>query len=257
MTSSGMASKLKGFLSLAAILSVVGGGVWLCDIYTPKLIGLKEKDPEIFDQIVRETRKLHLIEARRLLIKLDTMTPNEVYWHQYRNWKEKWSDNPEFQQQALKDRLERWETEGAEKKKAFDEQVGIVEDAREMESSKHLAGTWNRMSPWEKGLVLREKCLEMFGEKMNNSLLNRRFKNIHKASSRLSGKEALYRADFCENAIPLGHDETIVLKALENLKRDMNYFNFTRILSSVGIPHEHLFSYSGQLRKMTGSLGGA
>lgn len=247
MTSSGMASKLRSFLLLAAFLSAVGGGVWLWNFYTPKLSGLKEKDPEIFDQIVRETRQLHFLEARRLLIKLDTMTANEVYWHRYRNWKEKWNDNPEFQSQALKDRLERWETEGAREKKVF----------REKKSQKYLAVKWDSMSPWKKGLVLREKCFQFYGDPATNSLLNRRFKNVHKASSQLSGKEALYRAGFCENAIPLGSDEAAVLKALKNLKREMDYFNFTRILSDVGIPPEHIFSHSGQLRKMTGSLGGA
>ncbi len=89
------------------------------------------------------------------------------------------------------------------------------------------------MEPWRKGLVLRETC------------------------QRILPDEKKLAASFCDQAIPLGHDDRFVVRALENLKKEMDYFNFSRLLSEAGIPAENIFSHSGKLIKMTGSLGGA
>ena len=74
---------------------------------------------------------------------------------------------------------------------------------------------------------------------------------------RIFSDEKKLTASFCDQAIPLGHDERFVARALENLKMEMNYFDFTRLLDEAGIPAEKVFSHSGKLKKMTGSLGGA
>lgn len=241
MISTGGDSKSKRLLKysfLGLFLLTVGAGVWLWTSYSPKLAVLKKKDPEIFAQIIKETGRLHFIEAGRLLVELDNMTLNQAYWNRYRNWKEKWSNNPEFQQESLNGRLTRWKSAQASREKLYDEKIDRVR--RKDDGS--LSVNWNNMGPWQKGLVLRENCLRFFGGE---------------AVSPQVGSPALIRSNFCENAIPLGHDNATVAKALKNLQRDMDYFNFSRMLDELGIPPEKFFSHKGKLEKMTGSLGGA
>lgn len=250
-------------LSLLFFLVAAGGGGWVWHKYGPLLNELNAKDPEQFSLILKEVRGLHFFEARKLVIELDRLTPNQVYWNRYRRLKRKMQSDKDFKRDVMQKRREIWEEVRAEKKKYYDRQIREAEwkfAGNDQTDFARLCQTqypfpeicsiggegtiaklnsptqfiyWSEMGPWQKGLVIRETC------------------------GRILSDEKKFPASFCGRAIPLGHDDRFVIRALENLKMEMDYFKFSRLLSEAGIPGKNMFSPSGKLVKMTGSLGGA
>ena len=214
-------------LTLLFFLFAAVGGKWAWKEYSPLFNELQKKDPEQFSMILKEVRSLHFLEARRLALELHQMTPNQLRWNRYRRLKQKLRDDAGFRQEVMLTRQKTSETARAEQMKYYSRQIG------ERQNTPAPVTYWNDRQPWQKSLLLREICQRIFSDKTKPPI------------------------SFCDQAIPLGHDERFVVRALENLKMEMDYFDFSQILSEAGIPAENVFSYSGKLKKMTGSLGGA
>ena len=213
-------------ISLLIIITLVGAGGWFWNNYGQRMGEIKQKDPELFGMILDEARGFNLIEASRLLIDLDQMTLSQVRWNRYQRLKKKIQNDDNFRQEVKAIREGAVERARAEQNKQHAAQisdVGLI----------HSGKSWNDLKPWQKGLVLRETCQQV-----------------------LSGNKKL-PANYCDQAIPLGREDRFVTRALENLKLEMDYFDFTRLLNQAGIPEESAISKSGKLLKMTGSLGGA
>jgi hypothetical protein len=213
-------------VSLLLIIFLVGAGGWFWNNYGQRMEEIEKKDPELFSMILDEARGLNLIEASRLPMDLDQMTPNQVRWNRYRRLKKKILNDDNFMQEVKAIREGAVERARAEQNKHHAAQISDVE-------LKQTRNSWNEMKPWQKGLVLRETCQQV-----------------------LSGNKRL-PANYCDQAIPLGREDRFVTRALENLKLEMDYFDFSRLLSQAGVPEESAISQSEKLLKMTGSLGGA
>jgi hypothetical protein len=213
-------------VSLLIVISLASAGGWFWNNYGYRMGEIEKKDPELFGMIIQEARGLNLIGASRLLMELDRMTPNQVRWNRYKRLKQKLANDKDFKQEHLRKKNEIWKQAKSDKLKNREVQIGEVKLIPETKY-------WNEMKPWQKGLVLRETCQQVLSE--NKKL----------------------PANYCDQAIPLGRENRFVTRALENLKLEMDYFDYSRILSQAGIPEESAISKSGKLLKMTGSLGGA
>ena len=212
-------------VSLLFVIALVGAGGWYWNNYGQRMGEIEKKDPELFRIIIDEARGLDLIEAVRLLLELDQMTPNQVRWNRYKRLKQKLASDKKLLQEHLQERDKLWQQARSEKLKNYEAQIGEVK----LNSKTNL---WNEMRPWKKGLVLRETCQQILS-----------------ANKRLP-------ANYCDQAIPLGKEDRFVTRALDNLKLEMDYFDFSRLLSQAGISSESAISKSGKLIKMTGSLIG-
>ncbi|MGV7222706.1 MAG: hypothetical protein ACQ9MH_14405 [Nitrospinales bacterium] len=213
-------------VTLLLIIYSAGAGWWLWNTYGPSFEELKNKDPEQFSLIVAEIKNLNLIRAGNLAIELNRLTPNQVRLNRYKRLKQNILTDDNFRQEVKA--VRKGEVERARVKQNKNHAVQI-RDA-ELQTTSNV---WNEMEPWKKGLVLRETCQEILSK-------NRKLP-----------------VDYCDQAIPIGQDEHYVTRALENLKLDLDYFDFSRLLNQAGIPSENAISHSGKLLKMTGSLGGA
>jgi hypothetical protein len=221
--------KKKYWVMIASLLFIifsVGAGGWVWNTYGPAFEELKNKDPEEFSIILAEIKNLNLLKAGSLAIELNQMTPNQVQWNRYRRLKQKILSDDNFRQEVNAVRKGVVERARAEQNKYHSLQIsdtGLQPDST----------IWHKMDPWKKGLVLRETC------------------------QRILSKDKKLPANYCDQAIPLGREDRFVARALENLKLEMDYFDFSRLLSQAGIPAETAISQSGKLLKMTGSLAGA
>jgi hypothetical protein len=213
-------------VSLLIIISLLGAGGWFWNNYGQRMEEMEKKDPELFGMILDEARGFNLIEASRLLIDLDQMTPSQVRWNRYQRLKKKIQHDDNFRQEVKAIREGAVERARAKQNKQHAAQISDI-------GLKHTKNSWIELKPWQKNLVLRETCQQI-----------------------LSGNKKL-SANYCDQAIPLGREDRFVTRALENLKLEMDYFDFTRLLNQAGIPAESAISKSGKLLKMTGSLGGA
>lgn len=249
-------------VSLLFLIIAAGGGGWLWAKYGPLAAELNEKDPQQLSFILKQVRALHFLKARRLVVELDRETPNQVYWNRYRRLKLKMQTDNDFKQEFMLKRRETRVKARAKQKNYYDRQVReaegkfagnyqtdfarlcqtqypfpeICSHGEERTAAKPNSPTqfnyWNEMGPWQKGLLIRETC------------------------GRILSDDTKFLSSFCGRAIPLGHDDRFVIRALENLKMEMDYFQFSRLLSEAGIPGKNMFTHSGKLMKMTGSLGG-
>ena len=213
-------------ISLLFIIFSVGAGGWVWNTYGPAFEELKNKDSEQFSIILTEVKSLNLFKASNLALELNRMTPNQVQWSRYRRMKQKLESDKEFKQEVMRERDEIKKHTRAEQIKNYEGQISEVE-------LKSNINIWNEMGFWQKGLVLREIC------------------------QRILSKDKRLTPGYCDQAIPLGREDHFVTRALENLKLEMDYFDFSRLLSEAGVPAESAISQSGKLIKMTGSLGGA
>ena len=204
----------------------LGAGGWVWNTYGPAFEVFKNKDPEQFNIILTEVKSLNFIKASNLALELNQMTPNQLRWNRYRRLKQKILSDDNFRQEVNAVRIGVVERARAEQNKYHSLQISDID----LQPDSNL---WQKMDPWKKGLVLRETC------------------------QRILSKDKRLTPSYCDQAIPLGREERFVARALENLKLEMDYFDFSRLLSQAGIPAESAISPSGKLIKMTGSLGGA
>ncbi len=251
--------KIPGFvkkLFLVFIVVLIGAGVFVWKEVLPVMAELKDKNPEKFAQLIEEAKSLHVEEAKQLFLELEQMTYEAVLTYRYNSWKKKKEDDRKF-------RLGHWEKEWElreearqAKKKKRQQQVNELVGLSEERKGNVLFLDWQKAGSWERGLLLREKCIKYL--EIENEQ-GRRRKNLRKlpGMTRLLkgvGEEALTIPELCEDLVPISHDEREVIVALEKLKNKMNYFFFVQLLDEVGVPRQDVFSLPAQLNRMTGGL---
>lgn len=251
--------KIPGFVKQLLVLFAVvliGGGVFAWKKALPVMLELSEKNPQKFATMLAEAKSFHFQEARRLYSELDGMTYEEVLVHRYHSWKkDSWQDD--------KIRLNHWEKEWEAREEARElrrkaSQQQINDLIAVSGGEKRNAGfmDWQKAGPWEKGLLLREKCIKYLEIEKEESLGRKNLRKLAQVDGLLSkpGEESLTIPELCEDLVLISHDEREVFLALEKLKNKMNYFFFVQLLDETGIPRQDVFSLPAQLNRMTGGF---
>ncbi len=246
--------KLLVRLLLLAIFAASGGGyfAWKYKI-EPKLAQLREKDTIRYFEMVKEAKALHFSEAQSLYFELDSMTSTQVAILNYNKFNARWRQDPDFRQEVLKEQ---------EIVRELHKEIMsyVYKGEKETINSFEKSGAWvlkewEKMSPWKKGLVLREKCFDYLNqEKLNDkkrseSLNLTRFEGLQE---NLRRKQA--SSELCEKWVPIGQKEESVEKGLQNLKVKMSYLSYTSILQELGIPEKKVFNFSTQFKRLVGDF---
>jgi hypothetical protein len=246
--------KLLTRLLLLAIFAASGGGyfAWKSKV-EPNLAELREKDAVRYFEMVREAKALNFPQAQKLFFELDSMTPTQVAILNYNKFNARWAKDPEFRQEVL---IEQETVRKLHKEimsyvyKGEKEAIGSFEN-----SGTWVLKKWEKMSPWKKGLVLREKCFDYLSQETlknkerKESLNLTRFEGLQE---NLGRKQA--SSELCEKWVPIGQKEEIVEKGLQNLKVKLSYFAYTSILQELGIPEKKVFKFSTQFKRLVGDF---
>lgn len=247
---------VKGVAGMFALVGVTAGVLyWLYVV--PKADELKEKDPEKYAVLVDATSSLHFSRAKALYDELDAMTYEDVLTLRYRKWKAKRDENRKFRWEEWEKELElRKETEALKKAKYRELQKSLKQDLKHSRTGKALFVDWEEAGPWERGLLLREKCIKYLKLERQEE---RRRANVQQVARttrllKMPRGQAWNAAELCEQLVPIAHDPAVVTKALDNLKQSMNYFFFVQLLDEIGIPRKSVFSFPIQLDRMTGDF---
>ena len=234
-------------------LLLVGAGFLLWKSYRPTVDEFKSKNPPKFEQMAKEFGDLHFIKGTELLREIKHMTHDEVLLIRYELWKERIKSDKKF-------RLEEWDNQLAERentKKARRmehlKEIADIERLNKKGGEKVLFASWKKAGPWEKGLILREKCIKYLElerkdnvRRRNPFTLSRTAVLLHKPAG-----TSLEVPELCAKLVTISHDAGIEASNLETLRNEMNYFYFVRLLDEVGIPRQEVLPFSIQLTRMT------
>lgn len=251
--------KILKTLAILLVLALAGGGVLFWKEVAPVMSVLKEKDPENFKAMMANAKSFNFKKAFQRYTKLDQMTYEQVLTVRYHSMKRKIQEDDDFRRRHWEEELAaREETREFEKQK-HQRQAQALILLSEKRPGNVLSRDWNKSSPWEKGLLLREKCIKYLGMEKT---ANQGRKKIHKLPRMApllekARQRPLTVPEICEEFVPISHDERQVVLALEKLKNEMDYFFFVQLLDEIGVPRQDVFSFPSQLDRMTGGFAGS
>ena len=239
---------LTSLLVLTILITSIGGYyAWKLKV-RPKLVDLEAKDKVKYSEMFQHIKSLHFPQAQKLFLELEAMTQNEVTKLKYSKFNIRWQQDKEFRQEVL---LKQKNIRKRHKETMSYIYEGKQDSIYSSEKPKNwVLKEWGKMNPWEKGLVLREKCFKY----LNQEFLKNKKRNNALALTRLDelGKKIFKSQDtseLCGKWIPIDQKEETVDKGLENLKKNLSYLGFSSILKELGISNSKIFSFSTQFNR--------
>lgn len=255
---------MKRYLTLALkivlllVLLLGGAAGYGLYRYSPLLDELKPKDPEKYALMVEEAKAIHLPTAQKLFIELDQMTPNDVIMLRVTKFRKKWDEDLKFRFETLRDQVITREEHREQMQKEYAGRVR--EDMRQPpeEKAEWLLVAWEKMEPWRKSLLLREKCAQRMEQEIWDNLRRENVRALPRNAVFLEqpGTSPLTPSEFCEKWIPTTHDERLVDAAIKNLKKEMNYFYYIEMLDELGIPVNKELSFLARSKRWVGDFPG-
>ena len=117
---------------------------------------------------------------------------------------------------------------------------------------------WEQATPWQKSLILRDRCVRYLNQELEDYRQRRHVKgSLHGAARLVQSRIAnASPGSLCREMISLSHDAPSVHRALGKLKKGMNYYYFVRLLEDIGIPDSELFTVTRKLEGMTRDFNG-
>jgi len=240
-------------LALAILFVVAAAGFGIYQWQKPDLLKLQEKDSYLYERMVDEASRLHWINAWNQYVALQEIGPAELYREQYRRWKQQWATSGEFRQNALRQKAEAREQIKKSQKEKYGQQEQELQQYRRKKDPALLRVHWEQATPWQKSLILRDRCVRYLNQELEDYGQRRHVKgSLHGAAllaqSRIANASP---GQLCREMISLSHDVPSVHRALGKLKQGMNYYYFVRLLEDIGIPDSELFTAAGKLDGMT------
>ncbi len=250
---------MKTALIVLLVLALAGGGALAWKEVAPVMAVLKEKDPVKFKEMLAQAKSFDFTQAIESYTELDQMSYEQVLTVRYNSLKKKVQESDDIRLAQREEELEAREEARELIKKERQKQMQDLILLSEKRPENVLSLNWNQSSPWEKALLLREKCIKYL--EMERSA-NRGIKKIHKLPriAPLLDKPrelSLTVPEICEDFVPISHDELQVILALETLKNNMGYFFFVQLLDEIGVPRQEVFTFPAQLDRMTGGYAGS
>ncbi len=250
---------MKIAVAFLLVLALAGGGVFFWKEVAPVMAVLKEKNPENFEAMMVHARSFDFKKAMQRFTELDRMTYEQVLTVRYNSMKRKIQEDDVFRRGQWEEELAAREETRELKKQERQRQIQDLILLAEKRPGNVLLLDWNKSDPWEKGLLLREKCIKYL--EMEKTA-NQGRKKIHKlpriAPLLVKPREiSLTVPEICEEFVPISHAERQVVLALEKLKNKMDYFFFVQLLDEIGVPRQDVFSFPAQLDRMTGGYAGS
>ena len=244
---------------ISAVLFVVGAAAFgVYQWQQPALLELQAKDSYRYERMVDEASRLHWVNAWNQYVELKEISLAEVYRERYRRWKQQWQAGGEFQQNAMRKNAEaRKQIKNLHKAK-YDQQEHELAQYREKQDSSLLRVHWEQATPWQKSLILRDRCVRYLNQELEDHRQRRHVKgSLHGAALLVQSRIAnASPGSLCREMVSLSHDAPSVHQSLGKLKTGMNYYYFVRLLEDIGIPDSELFTVTGKLEGMTRDFNG-
>lgn len=245
-------------LALAVLLVVAAAGFGVYQWQQPALLKLQDKDSYRYEQMVDEVTHLHWIHAWNQYIELKKISLAELYQERYRRWKQQWATSEKFRQSALRHKAEIREQIKKSQKKKYDHQAQELVQYRRKQDPALLRVHWEQATPWQKSLILRDRCVRYLNQELEDYRQRRHVKGSLHGAARLAQSRIANASSgsLCREMVSLSHDTPSVHRALGKLKKGMNYYYFVRLLADIGIPDSELFTVTGKLEGMTRDFNG-
>lgn len=243
-------------LSAMIVLAVAAAGVY--EWKQPVLQKLRDKDPYRYDRMVDTASRLHWIDAWNQYVALQEISLAELYAERYRRWKQQWSTSAEFRQDVLRQKAETRDRMKQVRARNYARQKQQLKQFHRKPDPIFLRVHWEQATPWQKALMLRDRCIHYVSQELEDYRRRRHVKDsLHGASllAQLRVRNAS-PGTLCREMVSLSHDERSVRQALGKLKQGMNYYYFSRLLADIGIPDSALFTVTGKLEGMTRDFNG-
>ena len=243
-------------LSILLVLAVAVAVVYQWQ--KPALHQLRDKDSYRYERMVDEVSRLHWINAWNQYVALKEISLAELYQERYQRWKHQWETSGEFRQNALRQKVENREQIKKSQRKKYDHQAQELEQYRRKQVPALLRVHWEQATPWQKSLILRDRCVRYLNQELKDYRQRRHVKgSLHGATLLVQARIAnASPGSLCREMVSLSHDGPSVHRALGKLKKGMNYYYFIRLLEDIGIPDSELFSVTGKLEGMTRDFNG-
>jgi hypothetical protein len=239
------------FIFLLVTLAGIGGWGWFT--LSPQWETLQEKDPERFQAMIASAKGLELVGMVQLFQEIKQLTQEEVYRLRYERWKAKMQGDDELSLADWNEEVLLREQTSSTKKEEWDQKITDIEHSHMEGQEKYFKEYWRKANPWEKGLLLREKCIKFFSLEKQASgrrLQARKFSSISVLTTSPL-EEGISIPEICARLVPITHDAKGPDQALDALKNHMNYFYFNRLLNEIGIPPNEVFVFESKLNRMT------
>ncbi len=241
---------LKG-IALCLLLLLVGGGAttaWNWDV----LMGMKDKDPHEFHSILEEGYRFHLAKAYKKFMILKDISYEQAYMNRYRRWKKKWAEDVDFRKQFSQEKMELRKVLKKVRTERYQDELKKITQSQQTVPD-NLRVSWAQLAPWQKGLILREKCIHFLELEDKENKKTMQVKSLSSQDIVSINRKFFDStpAEYCEGMVPIGLEEKYVDKALSSLKRGMNYYYFIRLLNEIGLKDSDLFTYPTKLERMT------
>lgn len=238
------------------LIALLSAGGWYANKvwkeFQPTLEVLKEKDPDKFSVMMAEARDFHLEVAKTLYVELEQMTKGQVIALRYQKWKDKRKEDKEFRLDSWQKQLDARELTRQEKKIQYQASGDELIAARTEADDQVWEATWDRMESWQKGMVLREKCVKFTEMERKKNLEKTRALDLTRTAALLEKPASLpwTTAELCASYVPFTRDGKMVDVAIETLKNRMNYYYFVKLLDEIGLPQEEIIPFSKRLEHM-------
>ncbi|GJL77092.1 MAG: hypothetical protein NPINA01_00810 [Nitrospinaceae bacterium] len=246
-------------LAVPLILLLIGvGAVWAIKI-APVMAELKDRDPGKFATMIAMVKSLDFEGAKKNYSELDGMTYEDILTVRYNSLKKKRQEDDGFRERQWESEWESREDAKALRKEERQNQLKDLIRLSEERPESALLMDWKKSGAWEKGLLLREKCIKYLKLERGGNRWQRGIHKLPKSAPLIDRprESSLTLPEICEAWIPISHDETQVARSLENIKNNMDYFFFVQLLDEIGVPRQEVFSFPTQLDRMTGGVAGS
>ena len=255
---------MKILIKVAILLVVVlGGGAFYGLLqWKPIAAELSAKDQEKFDLMMAEAKFFGFGTAQKLYNELDTMTLEDVVNLRHSKWQEKLEKNEEFRNDYLEEQHKARQQESVERKSRYDLKLRSL--VFKPEGGNLLSTIWKESEPWQKVMVLRQKCVkylkmeEADSRRRTNALELSRVSSILDRPEKLScGKKtadiclAVVVSDYCMDLVPNADDNEAIVQTMQRLKGKMNHYYYVKMIEEIGIPKEDV-EFDQQLKGLSG-----
>lgn len=245
-------------LALAFLFVVAAAGFGVYQWQLPNLMKLQEKDPHRYQQMVDEASHLHWVHAWNQYVELKEISLAELNLERYRRWQQQWASSKEFRQNVLRQKGELRDQIKKSQKEKYDLQEQELAQYRRKQDPTLLRVHWEQATPWQKSLILRDRCVRYLNQELEDYRQRRHVKgSLHGAALLVQSRIAnASPGSLCREMVSLSHDAPSVHRALGKLKTGMNYYYFARLLEDIGISDSELFTVTGKLEGMTRDFNG-
>jgi len=226
--------------------------------FQPYFHKLENKDAFRYERISKDISSFHWIRAYQQVRELEAISMEELYGERYGRFQVQFGEDKTFRKDILKKRKEDLEQFRNTRLTQHQDQIHDIHYTNRLTGFLAQRIRWGMVSPWERGLILRDKCKQFVEEEKENWLKKFQEGLSAQPSGSFEGTrlDGLTAAEFCESLIPLRHEEKFVTRALQSMKDHLSYFQFLRLLKEIGVKEEEVFDLPSRLNRMTADIGG-